>query len=453
MTELRSGPPALRDYELGRLSASTAVSHVHEGRHRYGGQQVLVELLLPEVAGGTGVAERLAAAARRAARLRHPAVVATYDVVNETEALGVVTEPAGGAWLGELAPRGAALPTATAVTIVDGLLAAVEVAHAAGIAHAAICPEVVALTSSGHVRLDGFAVAATLPAGASPSLAPLEFTAPEVRAGAAADGTADLYASAAIAWTLLTGQPPGSADSMGSPPPPALAATLRRALAADRPRRHGTAAELRGALLGAAVASLGPSWRLQSDLEDRVEAALGGREVPVPASVPPAAAANPPSPYVSPPPQHAWGRSAAAPRRRGRRRWWVIGAALAVVAGAAAAAIVVRVTRGSDNAAGPLTVGGDVKVAVVKTAGPGCDNVYTAVATGTLHGTGTLVYRFEHGTERSADQPVAIAGNPGFRFTTSFRFQGTRTGTESVTFVITEPTARRASADFRIACP
>ena len=97
------------------------------------------------------------------------------------QALGVVTEPAGGAWLGELAPRGAALPTATAVTIVDGLLAAVEVAHAAGIAHAAICPEVVALTSSGHVRLDGFAVAATLPAGASPSLAPLEFTAPEVR--------------------------------------------------------------------------------------------------------------------------------------------------------------------------------------------------------------------------------------------------------------------------------
>ena len=86
MTELRSGPPALRDYEVGRLSASTAVSHVHEGRHRYGGQQVLVELLLPEVAGGTGVAERLAAAARRAARLRHPAVVATYDVVNETGA-------------------------------------------------------------------------------------------------------------------------------------------------------------------------------------------------------------------------------------------------------------------------------------------------------------------------------------------------------------------------------
>jgi len=420
------------------------VARIYDARNKVTGQVVSIQVLTPQVAALPRMAERMHAATGRAVLLRHPSVVATFDVIQEPGVLGVVTEPVGGAWLGDVVPLRTALPPATALAVIDGILGVVEVAHVAGIAHGALCPDVVAVTSSGEVRLDGFAVAGALSgSGAPPIGAPL-YTAPEVRAGVLADGIADIYSAAALAWALLAGAPPGS--RAGTAPPAAFAAALKSALATDREARPRSVTELRNALIDAAASELGPGWRLQSDLGERASAALArrggaGAGVPTVDLVGTSAIARPPEPAPSP----------ASP---GRRRLWLGLATFTVIAAAVVVAAVILNGRTENNASGPLTVANDVQVTVTKTAGNGCDNVYHIVATGSLHGTGVLEYHFEHALVPSATRQVQIAGNPGFAFTTNLRIQGPHTGMDSVAFVITSPSPRQThSASFDVTCP
>ncbi|HEV3123707.1 MAG TPA: hypothetical protein VG266_03935 [Candidatus Dormibacteraeota bacterium] len=498
MSSPYGGPPPLRDYEVLQPISTRAGVTMYAGRQRFTGQSVALLLLDPALAASDHLlGARLVAAARRASQVNDPAVVATYDVIEEPGALGVVTEPVDGAWLDELIRPGSPLPPAAALVVIDAVLSALEAAHRGGLVHGGVAAGAVLVTPGGQPRLGGFATSAALPGGVD------------------ADTANDLLATATLAHLLLTGAPPSPEGNIAAPTVAGVGDVLARALAADPQARYQSAADFRAALLGVAFTGLGPAWRLSSDLADRVAAAAARRgpaaaqpatpsraaspvgpaaaaavaaalgaersgapgaedkppvSGPVPgfrtppppgsavlagAAAPPLAMApsDPPSSYLPPPPPRLPVHP-AAPEPSGRRRSTIVlmVAGAVLVLGGIATAVVFLLTRNSTS--GPLTVGTDVKLEVNKVSGSNCDNTFNFVATGSLSGSGTLTYHFERSDQqRTDDMKVQIDNNPGFEFRTAWRFIGQRTGKQTMTFVVTSPTTRQVNKDIDVTCP
>lgn len=211
--------------EIGRGATAT----VYLARDEALGLDIALKVLHPQLS-GSGRSEslrRFFADARVTASIRHPGVVAIYDVDEAARAVAMEWVP-GGTLRQRLRERAGGLPTAELRATARGLLAAVAHVHAAGIVHGDLKPSNLLLRAPGDVvladfggaELTGGARAATGAAGT-----PLYF-APEQFQGAPSSPSADLYAVGAILWEAATGRALRShADlmrgAMGTPPPSA----------------------------------------------------------------------------------------------------------------------------------------------------------------------------------------------------------------------------------------
>lgn len=480
--------PALRDYEVEGVIATGSSGTFYSGRHRLTAHPVALQCVAPHLAETPGFVDRLGEAARSVAGLRNPHLVGVYDLVVE-DGVFLVLELVPGASLRAIAPPGQALPPAAAIAAVDDVLNALETAHQAGIVHGDIRAEHVLVTPNGIAKLGGFSVAQALQVlPGQPGAGRPGYASPERLSGRPPDEASDLYATAALASELMTGATP-SPGRVGPPALPAVADVLRRGLSVDASRRYGSATELRTALIGATAGSMGPAWRLASDLGSRAiaaaphatTAAAGAAAEPVPTPITPMAAMAPPPPTFSTPPPPA---STAAqggpqpapmarppvsppssylppptPRARAaitevdsedrRRPPWLIPLiavlALALVAGGVLVAYAMGAFGGGGGTAkGPLTIGSDVKLTVSPPSG-GCNTVFEFTATGSITGgSGTMTYRWERSDGfHTADIPVTISPTDG-----SFSLQGPAwriSGKQpalQMTFHIVSPTER-----------
>ncbi|MFC5829587.1 serine/threonine-protein kinase [Nonomuraea insulae] len=221
--------------------------------------------------------------ARVAAQVRHPAVVAIHDVVEEGAEPWIVMELVKGRSLDELVKSGGPLSPEWAASIGLFVLSALAAAHARGLLHRDVKPGNVLLADDGRILLSDFGLAAR--AGGQPGGAPMGtpgFTAPEAlteEPGRAAGPAADLWSLGATIYTAVEGVPPFSRTTamathgavMTEPPRPprragALAPVLLHLLEKDPARRPDTVA-LRAALrpVTAATMPAGPgpaSWVL-----------------------------------------------------------------------------------------------------------------------------------------------------------------------------------------------
>jgi tRNA A-37 threonylcarbamoyl transferase component Bud32 len=222
--------------ELGRGATAT----VYLARDEALGLDVALKVLHPQLSGSgrSDSLRRFFADARVAAAVRHPGVVAIYDVDEAARAVAMEWI-AGGTLRQRLREHPGGLPTAELRATARSLLGAVSHVHAAGIAHGDLKPSNLLLRTPGEVVLADFGAAeltggARGPAGAAGT--PLYF-APEQFHGAPSSPTADLYAVGAILWEAATGQPLRShADLMrGAAAPHPLSAEGRAKIAAHGP--------------------------------------------------------------------------------------------------------------------------------------------------------------------------------------------------------------------------
>jgi len=498
VTSPAAGLPALRDYEVTSLLSAGGGGDVFAGRHRLTGHPVALYRISGELAGAAGFVDRLGNAARKVATLRNPHVVGVYDLVVE-DGVYLVLEMIPGPSLRAVAPKGQALPPAAAVAAVDDVLNALESAHAEGVVHGDIRAEHVLVTAQGAAKLGGFAVSqAQLLLPNHPGAKRPGYSSPERLAGMPPDARSDLYATAAMASELMTGVAP-SPGRIGPPALPAVSEVLRRGLSSDAATRFATATELRAALVGAVAGSLGPSWRLASDLGPRAEAILeeGGTGASFPAPGPPQASAGaaaavglnapgfgtPPPPASSvmrgaiPPPPVARPPSSPPPsylpppqpraraaiteidsEEHGGRRWLVpllAGLGVLALAGVVVAVLFATGVAGGGGGAsnGPLQVNDDVKLTVDVPQQSSCKAQYEFTATGSVSGAGTLTYRWETSDGQQTDNvPVSITSDEGsFRFTLGWSVQNH--APKSITFRIVSPTQRSATQTIPFTCP
>src|ERR1035437_8000251 len=196
---------------------------------------VAVKVILGPVAADSTFRERFLREARLVAGLEHPNVLPVFDYGTATidgEEVSYLVMPlvAGGSLKGRVAGP---VPPALAITWLSAIAAALDHAHSKGILHRDVKPGNVLMDAQGRPLLADFGLARSaevssgLTATGTVLGTPL-YMAPEQAMGATLDGRSDQYALAVIAFELLAGRVPFSAESplavlhqhVSTPPPP-----------------------------------------------------------------------------------------------------------------------------------------------------------------------------------------------------------------------------------------
>jgi tRNA A-37 threonylcarbamoyl transferase component Bud32 len=257
--------------ELGRGATAAVYLATDESL----GIDVALKVLHPQLASAAraGARERFFAEARVAAAIRHPGVVAIYDVDDTARALSM-EYVAGGTLRARLRERAAASAdeiTSTAASLLEALAHV----HERGVVHGDIKPSNLLLRAPGTVVLADFGAAELQAAerGASPPVTMSsadgpagtpQYLAPEQFRGARPSPGTDLYAAGAVLWEMATGRPlrghadllRGALDSVSLPPGtrlalgPTLTALIASLIGIDPAARPPSARAALGQLLG-----------------------------------------------------------------------------------------------------------------------------------------------------------------------------------------------------------
>jgi serine/threonine protein kinase len=258
-------------YELGPWVGAGGMSEVFEGYDRNLGRRVAVKLLKADVA-DPRARERFEHEARAAASFTHPNAVSVYDVGEVGTRPYIVMELVEGPNLAGVLSGTGPLPVREAVRITDQVLAALGAAHARGLVHRDVKPGNVLVMENGSVKLADFGIAKAV-SDASGGLTMTgqvmgtpKYLAPEQAAGRATTARSDLYSAAVVLYEMLAGAPPFEGDApvaialahqqapipslaaRRAGLPPALVATVERALEKDPARRFPSAEAMRAAL-------------------------------------------------------------------------------------------------------------------------------------------------------------------------------------------------------------
>ena len=204
-------------YRLERELGGGGMSRVFVATETVLSREVVIKVLAPELAEGINV-DRFRREIQLAARLQHPHIVPLL-AAGEAGRLPFFTMPfIQGESLRARLTRGGELPIADAVRLLREVASALAYAHAHGVVHRDIKPDNV-LVSGGSAMVTDFGVAKALDAATSSAAGHLTqlgvalgtpaYMAPEqAAADPATDHRADLYAFGAMAYELLTGEPP-----------------------------------------------------------------------------------------------------------------------------------------------------------------------------------------------------------------------------------------------------
>ena len=207
-------------YEIERELGAGGMATVYLARDIKHARQVALKVLHPELAAALGP-ERFLAEIRTTANLQHPHILPLHDSGEADGYLYYVMPFFAGEALRQRLDRETQLPVEDAVRIAREILAALDYAHRQGIVHRDIKPENILLHDGSALVADfGIALAVQSAGGqrmtqTGLSLGTPQYMSPEQAMGEKnIDGRADVYATGAVLYEMLTGEPPFSGASV-----------------------------------------------------------------------------------------------------------------------------------------------------------------------------------------------------------------------------------------------
>ncbi len=265
-------------YEVRDVLGFGATAEVCDGWDTRLGRPVAIKLLRRGLSSQPDVRQRFEIEARAAAALNHSNIVRVYDIGEHHETPFIVMERLPGDTLGDQIALGP-LPQAQACAALRSVLAALAVAHDAGMLHRDIKPGNLLLAPSGTVKVADFGIvktAASVHTTTGHIVGTLAYMSPDRVSGEPASVVDDLYAVGVVGYEALTGRKPFSQEDImplahaiieGRPTPvkelrpdidPGLADVIERAMSRDPLRRFGSADAMRRALNGEKTALASP---------------------------------------------------------------------------------------------------------------------------------------------------------------------------------------------------
>jgi serine/threonine-protein kinase len=263
--ELASG--GMATVHLGRLVGPVGFSRT-----------VAIKRLHPQLAKDEDGVAMFLDEARLAARIQHPNVVQTLDVVQTSGELFLVMEFVRGETLSRLLKAsvklGERIPPAIAAAVIAGALHGLHAAHEArnergeplNLVHRDVSPQNIMVGADGTARVLDFGVAKAIGRAQTTSEGQIKgklgYMPPEQLSAGQIDRRTDIYAAAVVLWEVLVGQRLFAGDShgvvvgkilhsevpapgqMAEGIPPALDAIVLRGLARDPEARYATAREM-----------------------------------------------------------------------------------------------------------------------------------------------------------------------------------------------------------------
>ena len=216
------------------------------------------------------VKQRFSREAQVAARLRHPNIVITHDIVQTPAMSFIVMELVEGRTLQALLAERGRLPLGETIGLVAQVAAALDHAHASGVVHRDVKPANIMIEPGGQLKVMDFGIA-KLETGANLTstgsiMGTPNYMSPEQAKGLRVDGRSDLFSLGCVLYECLTGTKPFQGESVSvilvkilteEPPPVDLAAAglpaeigsvLKRAVAKDPAARYASGKELVEAL-------------------------------------------------------------------------------------------------------------------------------------------------------------------------------------------------------------
>lgn len=297
------------------------------------GRTVAIKVLAERYAQDDAVRERFTREALAAARLSGaPNTVTLFDVGEHGERPYIVMEHLSGGSLDDVLRETGPQAPERAFTWLEQAARALDVAHAKGVVHRDVKPGNLMLDAEGNVHVADFGIASAVGMDSltmtGTVLGTAGYFSPEQAEGQRATAASDRYALAVVAFELLTGERPFSADSptaeaaahVNAPVPSistrrselprTLDPVFERALAKDPHQRFETCADFVAALRAAFADAAGETRTLV----------------------------------------------AARPPRAQRSSAWPLLAALIVAGAVAGALLAYFLTRGDETATTPTTV-------------------------------------------------------------------------------------------------
>jgi serine/threonine-protein kinase len=238
---------------------------------------VAVKRLLPHANNDPVISERFRREALASARLSHPGIVSVYDTGEDEDGPFIVLELVEGETLADRLKREGSLDVAATAAIVRQVAEALDYAHGQGVIHRDVKPANLMVASDGTVQLTDFGIARsaddpttiTKPGAVVGTLA---YIAPEVIEGGTITPASDIYSLGAVAYEMLTGDPPFRAENVGAlvtairngdaPAPDgipdAVAETVLEAMSTDPTQRPATAGEFSANLIARTTLAMPP---------------------------------------------------------------------------------------------------------------------------------------------------------------------------------------------------
>jgi serine/threonine-protein kinase len=215
MNELQQLTTGLADrYTIEHLIGEGGMASVYRAQDLRHGRAVAIKVLKPELGAILG-AERFEAEIRVTAALQHPNLLPLFDSGAVGGLLYYVMPFVEGETLRARLTREKQLPVGETVRLLSAVASALAYAHGLGVIHRDLKPENILLQAGQPVVADfGIALAVSKAGGqritqTGLSLGTPQYMSPEQATGdREVDGRSDLYALGAIAYEMLTGEPP-----------------------------------------------------------------------------------------------------------------------------------------------------------------------------------------------------------------------------------------------------
>ena len=207
------------EYRVESFLGAGGMGEVYRAVHSKIGRVAAVKVLT-QATQSSGFVERFFNEARIQASLQHPNIATLYDFCEVAGQPCIIMEYVDGQTVAErIAAAGGPLAPAETALVFERVVEAIDHIHRHGIIHRDIKANNIKLSAAGQVKLLDFGIAK---GQMSPGLTQvgcvvgtLQYLAPELVEGGAADHRVDIWALGVLLYEMVTGRTPFDADSLG----------------------------------------------------------------------------------------------------------------------------------------------------------------------------------------------------------------------------------------------